>query len=134
VGGERFITTLTRSAIIAGLVGLLLVLVLPRHVGFLWDFVDGFSVAFCFTFIGHYVELFLLALPNIETGLGRVVRLAGWFAGGLWCYIVARWLWLLYGRDLNELPGLMWGGVWFIVLELVVHAVMKSRGQPNFYD
>jgi len=47
---------------------------------------------------------------------------------------VARWLWLLYGRDLNELPGLMWGGVWFIVLELVVHAVMKSRGQPNFYD
>jgi len=134
VGGERFITTLTRSAIIAGLLGLLLVLVLPRHVGFLWDFVDVFSVAFCFTFIGHYVELFLLALPNVETGLGRVVRLAGWFAGGLWCYIVARWLWLLYGRDLNELPGLMWGGVWFIVLELVVHAVMKSRGQPNFYD
>jgi len=134
VGGERFITTLTRSAIIAGLVGLLLVLVLPRHVGFLWDFVDAFSVAFCFTLIGHYVELFLLALPNVETGLGRVVRLAGWFAGGLWCYIVARWLWLLYGRDLNELPGLMWGGVWFIVLELVVHAVMKSRGQPNFYD
>ncbi len=134
MGGERFITTLTRSAIIAGLLGLLLVLVLPRHVGFLWDFVDVFSVAFCFTFIGHYVELFLLALPNVETGLGRVVRLAGWFAGGLWCYIVARWLWLLYGRDLNELPGLMWGGVWFIVLELVVHAVMKSRGQPNFYD
>src|SRR5204863_142820 len=81
---------------------------------FVWDFVDAFSVAFCFTFIGHYVELFLLALPNIETGLGRVVRLAGWFAGGLWCYIVARWLWLLYGRDLNELPGLMWGGVFFI--------------------
>ncbi len=134
MGGERFITTLTRSAIIAGLLGLLLVLVLPRHVGFLWDFVDVFSVAFCFTFIGHYVELFLLALPKVETGLGRVVRLAGWFAGGLWCYIVARWLWLLYGRDLNELPGLMWGGVWFIVLELVVHAVMKSRGQPNFYD
>ena len=72
MGGERFLTTLTRSAIIAGLLGLLLVLVLPRHVGFLWDFVDVFSVAFCFTFIGHYVEVFLLALPNIEVGAGRL--------------------------------------------------------------
>ena len=78
--------------------------------------------------------MLLLALPKIETGAGRLVRVAGWFAGGLWCYVVARWLWLRYGRDLNDLPGLVWGGVFFIGLELVVHAALKARGQPNFYQ
>jgi len=134
MGGERFLTTLTRTAAGALLLGLLLVLVLPRHAGLLLDYVDAFTLAFCFTFIGHYVEVLLLALPKIETGAGRLVRVAGWFAGGLWCYVVARWLWLRYGRDVNDLPGVVWGGVFFIGLELVVHAALKARGQPNFYQ
>ncbi len=97
--GEPFLTTITRTTIAALLVGLVLVLALPRHGTLWWDYVDAFSLAFCFTFIGHYVEVFLLALPNIEVGAGRLVRIAGWFAGGLWCYVVARWLWLRYGRE-----------------------------------
>jgi len=79
------------------------------------------------------VELAALALPDIETGVGRLVRVAVWFAGGLWCYVVARFLWVKYGRDLNELPSLIWGGVLFIAIELVVHAVLHARGRPSFF-
>ncbi len=134
MGDERFLTTLMRTALAALLLGLLFVLVLPRHSGFLSDYVDAFTIAFCFTFIGHYVEVLLLALPRIEAGAGRLVRVAGWFAGGLWCYVVARWLWIRYGRDLADLPGLVWGGLFFIALELAVHAALKARGRPNFYE
>jgi hypothetical protein len=134
VEGERFLTTLTRTTLVAGLVALMLLVVLPRHAGLVPDFVDVFTIAFSFAFFGHYVERFLLALPQIEVGLGRLVRLAGWFAGGLWCYVVARWCWVHYGRDLAELPGLVWGGVFFVGLELLVHAALRARRQPNFYD
>jgi len=47
------------------------------------------------------------------------VRVIGWFAGGLWCAVIARWLWIHFGRELGELPGLIWGGVLLVVLELV---------------
>jgi hypothetical protein len=103
---------------------------LPRHASLVWDFVDVFTLAFCFTFLGHYVEVLLLALPGIETGPGRVVRVAGWFAGGLWCYLVGRWLWIRYGRDVGDLPGLVWGGVFLLVLELVMH-VVAGRADPT---
>src|SRR2546427_7786111 len=66
-----------------------------------------------------------------ETGPGRLVRLAGWFAGGLWCYLVARWLWIRYGRDLNDLPGLVWGGAFLVVLELIMSAVDRKSTRLN---
>jgi len=47
---------------------------------------------------------------------------------------VARFLWVKYGRDLNELPSLVWGGVIFIAIELVVHAVLHGRGRPSFFS
>lgn len=103
-------------------------IVLPRHASLLWDFVDIFTLAFCFAFLGHYVDVLLLALPGIETGPGRIVRVAGWFAGGLWCYLVGRWLWVRLGRDLAELPALVWGGLFLVVLELVIHAVPRRLG------
>jgi len=78
-----------------------------------------FSVAFCFTFLGHYIDRLLLALPGIRTGVGPLIRVLGWFAGGLWCYVIARWLWIHYGRDLGELPGLIWGGVFLVILNSV---------------
>src|SRR2546428_368548 len=64
----------------------------------------------------------------------KKMGVALWFAGGLWCYVVARFLWVKYGRDLNELPSLIWGGVLFIAIELVVHAVLHARGRPSFYS
>ena len=131
--GEPFRATLTRSTIFAAAVGAGLLVTLPRHGGLASDFVDAFTLAFCFAFLGHYVEVVALALPDIETGIGRLVRVAVWFAGGLWCYVVARLLWVKYGRDLNELPSLVWGGVIFIAVELAVHAVLHARGRPSFY-
>jgi len=107
--------------------GIVLLLVLPRHGSLASDFVDTFTVAFCFTFLGHYVDRLLLALPEIRTGVGPMVRVIGWFAGGLWCAVVARWLWIRFGRELGELPGLIWGGVLLVVLELVA----RRRGADS---
>jgi len=116
---EPFIKTLTRSALVAGALGIVLLVALPRHASLAFDFVDVFSVAFCFTFLAHYIDRLLLALPGIRTGVGPIVRLLGWFAGGLWCYVIARWLWIHYGRDLGELPGLIWGGVFLVIFNSV---------------
>ena len=118
-GGEPFLKTLTRSTVVAGALGIVFLFAFPRHASLVSDFVDAFTVAFCFTFLSHYVDRLLLALPGIRTGVGPVVRVVGWFAGGLWCGVIARWLWMQYGRDLGELPGLIWGGVFLVILELV---------------
>jgi hypothetical protein len=119
MGGEPFLKTLTRTTVVAGALGIVLLLAFPRHASLFSDFVDVFTVAFCFTFLAPYVDRLLLALPGIRTGVGPVVRVVGWFAGGLWCGVIARWLWMQYGRDLRELPGLIWGGVLLVALELV---------------
>jgi hypothetical protein len=127
---DPFRKTLTRSTIAAVVLSLALLAVLPRHASLGSDFVDVFTVAFCFTFLGHYVEAALGTVPGIEKGPGQLVHLVGWFAGGLWCYVVARWLWVRYGRDLNDLPGLGWGGVFLIVLQLVMQ-IISSKPQGN---
>lgn len=129
--GEPFLKTLTRDTLAAAVLGVGFLVALPRHGSLAADFVDAFTVAFCFTFLGHYVEVVLLALPEIHTGLGRLVRGAGWFAGGLWCYVIARWLWIKVGRDLSELPALVWGGVFFVVLELAIHAGLQAMGRRS---
>lgn len=129
--------TVTRSTVAALVVAVVLLIVLPRHASLFADFVDVFTLAFCFTFLGHYVEALLLAIPGIETGAGGLVRLAGWFGGGLWCYVVGRWLWIMYGRDLNDLPGLVWGGVFLIMLQLAMgiitgrqSAALQAKKRP----
>ncbi len=116
---EPFLKTLTRTTVLALVLGMVFLLAFPRHASLLSDFVDAFTVAFCFTFLGHYVDRLVLALPGIRTGVGPVVRVVSWFGGGLWCGVIARWLWMQYGRDLGELPGLIWGGVFLVILELV---------------
>jgi len=68
----------------------------------------------------------LTRIPGITTGAGPVVRLVGWFAGGLWCYELGRWVLLAYGRDTSVLPPLLYGGFWLVALELVVN-VLKPR-------
>ena len=106
---------LTRSTLLAVPLALLIyTTVLPHHGTPAWDVLDAFTLAFSFTYMGHWVETWLLKIPDIETSIGKVVRVVGWFAGGLWCYEVARWLLLLYGRNTAELPPLLWGGVFFV--------------------
>ena len=125
---------LTRNTLLALPLALLLVALLPRHGTFGWDFLDAFTLAFSFTYVGHLVEAVLLKIPGIETPAGKFVRVLGWFAGGLWCYELSRWLLLLYGRNTSELPPLLWGGVFFVGLEFVVHGLLQASGKPNFYS
>lgn len=126
---------LTRNTLLAVPLGLLIyTTVLPRHGPLGWDLLDAFTLAFCFTYVGHLVEVLLLKIPGIETPTGKVIRVVGWFAGGLWCYEVGRWLLLLYGRDTGELPSLMAGGLFFMGLEFVVHGILQASGKPNFYS
>ena len=119
MGGEPFFKTLTRTTVVAGALGIVLLVAFPRHASFFSDFVDVFTLAFCFTFLAPYVDRLLLAVPGIRTGVGPVVRVLGWFAGGLWCAVIARWLWMNLGRDLGELPGLIWGGVFLVIFNSV---------------
>src|SRR6266850_1349440 len=118
---------LTRNALLAAPLALLLAAVLPGHGAFGWQFLDAFTIAFSFTYVGHLVEALLLKIPGIETPGGKIVRVLGWFAGGLWCYVLARWALVLYGRDTRELPSLLWGGVFFVGLEFVVRPAASVR-------
>jgi hypothetical protein len=125
---------LTRNTLLAIPLALLVGTFLPHHGPLDWDLLDAFTLAFCFTYVGHLVEVLLLRIPGVETPGGKVVRVLGWFAGGLWCYEVARWLLLLYGRNTSELPPLLWGGVFFVGLQFVVHGILQASGKPNFYS
>lgn len=126
---------LTRNTLLAAPLALLIyTTVLPHHGTLGWDLLDAFTLAFCFTYVGHWVEVWLLKLPGIETGAGKFVRVLGWFAGGLWCYEVGRWVLVLYGRNTAELPTLLWGGMFFVGLEFVVHAILQASGKPNFFS
>lgn len=117
---------LTRNTLLAIPLALLFYVTLPRQGKLGWDLLDSFTLAFCFTYVGYWVEVLLRKVPGIETGTGFVVRVMGWFAGGLWCYVLGRWALLAYGRDTSALPALIYGGFWFIGLQLVLH-ILKPR-------
>ena len=125
---------LTRNTLLAIPLALLVSAVIPGQGALGWDFLDAFTIAFCFTYVGHLVEVLLLKIPGIETPAGKFIRVLGWFAGGLWCYELGRWLLLLYGRNTGQLPSLLWGGVFFVALEFVVHGLLQASGKPNFYS
>lgn len=131
--GERFLRMLTRNAALSAVLALILLPFLPRDAGLGWTYGDAFIAMLAFTVLGYYVELLLLRIPGIDAGVGRVVRVTGWFAGGLWCYVVGRLVWRLLGHDTTALPLLPWGGVLLVALELVLHAGLRATGRPNFY-
>ena len=121
---------LTRNTLLAVVVAVLVSLVLPSS----YDFLDAFTIAFSFCYVGYLVEKALLKLPGIETGGGRVIRVLGWFAGGLWCYVLGRWVLVAYGKDTSALPSLLWGGLFFVALQFLVHGILQASGKPNFYS
>lgn len=125
---------LTRNTLLAMPVALVLYAALPKHITPSWDLLDAFTLAFSFCYVGYLVEKTLLRIPGIETSGGKVVRVFGWFAGGLWCYVLGRWALVAYGRDTSELPSLIWGGVFFVGLQFVVHGLLQASGKPNFYS
>ena len=122
---------LTRNTLLAVALALVFFFALPRQGALGWDLLDDFTLAFAFTYLGHYVDVVLLKLPGIETGAGRLVRVLGWFAGGLWCYELGRWALLAYGRDTQVFPPLVYGGFLFVGLQLVLHTLKPARGKPS---
>jgi hypothetical protein len=122
-------TALTRNTLLAVPLALVFFVALPRQGALGWDLLDDFTLAFAFTYVGYFVEVLLLKLPGIETGAGRLVRVLGWFAGGLWCYELGRWALVAYGRDLRTFPPLLYGGFFFVALQLFLHA-LKPRVAP----
>lgn len=125
---------LTRNTLLAVPLAVVFLLALPGQGTLGWDLLDAFTLAFAFTFVGYFVEVLLLKIPGIETPGGRLIRLLGWFAGGLWCYEVGRWALLAYGRDLATVPPLLYGGFFFVALELTLHGMLQAGGKPNFYS
>ena len=103
----RFLRGLGRNIAVAALLAIPIVLLVPRRDTLAWDYLEVFSVAFCFAIAGWFAEVAALSLTDIGTGWGRLVRMGIWFAGGLWAFVAARWLWVRYGRDLNALPPLI---------------------------
>jgi len=120
------VKALIRNTLLAVPLALVFFLTLPRQGAIGWDLLDDFTLAFAFTYVGYWVDVLLLKVPGIETGSGFLVRLLGWFAGGLWCYELGRWALLAYGRDTTLLPPLLYGGFWLVALELVLN-VLKPR-------
>ncbi len=122
-----WLRTTARSLVAAVPLALILFLVVPRHAGIASDAFDVYSIAFCFTFLGALFDVVLLALPGITEGLGWLVRFTGWVAGGLWCGVIGRWLWFRYARDLADLPGIVWGGVAMILIEIIMLLIRNKR-------
>ncbi len=122
-----WLKTAARSLAAAVPLALMLFLLVPRQAGFWSDAFDVFSIAFCFTFLGALCDVVLLALPGITQGLGWAVRVAGWFASGLWCTVLARWLWFHYARDFADMPGLIWGGVAMVVIQALLLVIRNKR-------
>ena len=72
-------------------------------------------------------DLALRAWPDIMSGAGWVVRVAGWFTAGMWGTVTTRWLWVHFGRRGADLPGLVWGGVAMIVVQMLVLVIKNKR-------
>jgi hypothetical protein len=130
---ERAGAVIARNTLLALLLGAVLLLVLPRGPALGWSYVDTFTIAFSFAAMGWVAERLLLWIPGIDTPGGRAIRVTGWFAAGLWAYLLGRIAWRLYGRDPAELPALVWGGVFLVGLELVLHAGLAARGEAGFF-
>lgn len=96
------------------------------------------ALALWFSLGGHYVEIAFLNHVRPLLGSARWVhvtaRLLAWFAGG----VALSALMLASARFLFEHPpaGFAWwvGGVAFVVVELLVHAMLALHRAPNFYD
>lgn len=130
---ETFGAVVGRNTLLGLVLGGLLTALLPRSGPLARDYLDATSVGLCFAFGGHAAERALATVPGIRSGGGRVVRIAGWFAAGLWAYLAGRVLWRLYGRDATELPALAWGGGFLVVVELTLHAALALRGRSDFF-
>jgi hypothetical protein len=130
---ERLGAVVARNTLLALVLGAVFYFVLPRRGELPWDLVDVASLGLCFAVVGWAAERAMRIVPGIDTPGGRVVRVGGWFAAGMWAYVAGHYLWGLYGRDTTELPVLWWGGGLLVVVELALHGVLARGGRSDFF-
>jgi hypothetical protein len=131
---EPFSATLSRTIGIALVVGG----VLSWRYGNLrlWPLAAG--LVLWFSFGGHWVELWFLNWLRPRLSRSRAAQIAArigvWFIGGvaLGIGIVFTMRLFLLTRAVR-LPQWWVGGVLFIAVELVTHAMLSVRGRPNVY-
>jgi hypothetical protein len=130
---EPFRRTLARNVVLAAIVGVVFALQ-RRDLELLLPVT---TLAMWFSLGGHYVELAFLngVRPRLpQLGLTQaLVRLLVWSCGGALLYACMA---VTAALAIGAPPLRLWwfGGVLFIGVELVVHAVRAIRGLPNFYN
>lgn len=91
------------------------------------------------SFGGHWVELWFLnwlrpRLP-VARSVQAAVRFVVWFIGGMGLTLGVVLTAKMLGVFRPAWHHAWWlGGLAFIGIELVVHAVLQLRGRPNFYN
>lgn len=133
-GIEPLLRTLGRNVVLAVIVGC--VLALQRHNLKLLPSLA--ALALWFSLGGHYVELVFLNGVRPRVAPGRLPQLAWrvgvWFVGGAVLFLLmattARVL------PFRSIPFRLWwyGGCALVGIELLVHAALALRGEPNFYS
>jgi hypothetical protein len=131
---EPLRVTLVRT----GLVGLAVGCVAAIVQGQLAALPQWTAFALWFSFGGHWVELFFLnwLRPRLSSGRSTQVlaRVFTWIAGGTLLMVCARITVLSFGTHAMRLPPWWLGGPIFLCVELLVHAPLQFREQPNFYN
>jgi hypothetical protein len=138
---ESMRTTLLRTGIIAAVVGAILAGSRGGGIGGggwrMWPLATLLSLWPALG--GHFVELLFLNVLRPRLPRARAVQIAArlitWFAGGV-AMVYAIRMTALALTGTSPLRATQWwiGGVGFIAIELIVHAVLQMRGRPSFYN
>jgi hypothetical protein len=132
---EPLRTTLIRTVAIAVAIGGLL----AWRSGSMSRWIAFATLVLWFSFGGHWVELWFLnwlrpRLPETRA-IHLVARIAAWFCGGAVLGLAMQATSaLLPAVAMRRTPGWYVAGVAFVGVELIVHAALALRRQPNFYD
>jgi|SRR6185437_6877650 len=99
----------------------------------------GTILVLWFSFGGHWIELFYLNWLRLRVPASRaaqiIARLATWFVGGTVLAIGMALTASVFSHFATALSSAWrFGGVAFIVIELVAHIPLQLRGRPSFYN
>ena len=88
---------------------------------------------------GHFVEIWFLNWLRPRLSDTRAVhvaaRLVVWFVGGVGLLLgMCLTAMALVGRQPAQWPAWWIGGLAFIAMELLVHALLQLSGRPSFYN
>jgi hypothetical protein len=95
--------------------------------------------ALWFSFVGHWVEMLWLEFIRVRIPRDRRIqfcaRILFWFVwGALLSFPLVATANLVAGQTLRQYNPLI-GGLGFVIIELVVHALLLARaGRPSVYD